>query len=515
MSSPATPNVRVVPRAVRSLVVAFAALFIAASFVAITEDVAMARPGGGSSFSGSRSRSSGSRSSSRSSGGSRAGSSSSSSRSSGSASSFGEWVIDLIVQMSIFGILVWVIVSKRGAAAAWSTGGVSMRRTSPRRELLALQRTDPNFSLVLFDDFLVALYTEVRMAHGKGQLARYLPYLSPAAASGLGHPQGEVTNVIVGVASIEEVRGQDLSSSHVWVKVSYETNYSVRGPQGEYGVYSHEEWTLARRRDARSRTPDKAWMIGCPSCGAPLDVVVSGTCGHCRSNVVGGSFDWAAQSIVVRSLERRGPMLTSDVAEQGTNLPTVIDPLAQQRFTALQAADPGTSWPSLSARIGLTFNEFQIAWASRDLARMRPLMSDALFSTQRFWIEEYKRQGLRNITENAQIAHLELANVTQDAFYDAVTVRLYASSLDYTVSDATNQIVSGNRSQPRRYTEYWTMIRGRGAKGPPRMEKVCPHCGGPLNVSMVGNCTYCNVKVTSGKFDWVLSRIEQDEVYRG
>jgi ferredoxin len=32
---------------------------------------------------------------------------------------------------------------------------------------------------------------------------------------------------------------------------------------------------------------------------------------------------------------------------------------------------------------------------------------------------------------------------------------------------------------------------------------------------MAGNCAYCHVKVTAGEFDWVLSRIEQDESYSG
>jgi len=32
---------------------------------------------------------------------------------------------------------------------------------------------------------------------------------------------------------------------------------------------------------------------------------------------------------------------------------------------------------------------------------------------------------------------------------------------------------------------------------------------------MAGNCEYCGTLVTSGAFDWVLSRIEQDDVYAG
>jgi len=32
---------------------------------------------------------------------------------------------------------------------------------------------------------------------------------------------------------------------------------------------------------------------------------------------------------------------------------------------------------------------------------------------------------------------------------------------------------------------------------------------------MAGVCEYCHGKITSGEFDWVLSRIEQDEAYKG
>jgi hypothetical protein len=32
---------------------------------------------------------------------------------------------------------------------------------------------------------------------------------------------------------------------------------------------------------------------------------------------------------------------------------------------------------------------------------------------------------------------------------------------------------------------------------------------------MSGECAHCGTHVTSGEFDWVLSKIEQDEAYRG
>jgi hypothetical protein len=32
---------------------------------------------------------------------------------------------------------------------------------------------------------------------------------------------------------------------------------------------------------------------------------------------------------------------------------------------------------------------------------------------------------------------------------------------------------------------------------------------------MAGACEHCGAHVTAGEFDWVLSKIEQDDTYRG
>ena len=59
-------------------------------------------------------------------------------------------------------------------------------------------------------------------------------------------------------------------------------------------------------------------------------------------------------------------------------------------------------------------------------------------------------------------------------------------------------------------------IRRRGVQENEKPAANCPNCGAPLdNVNMAGNCQYCGGKITRGDFDWVLSRIEQDESYAG
>jgi hypothetical protein len=76
-------------------------------------------------------------------------------------------------------------------------------------------------------------------------------------------------------------------------------------------------------------------------------------------------------------------------------------------------------------------------------------------------------------------------------------------------------VVSGNPKVDRFYSEYWTLIRGAGVRGAPRTDKSCPNCGAPLDVNMAGECEHCGAKVTRGEFDWVLSKIEQDDSYTG
>ncbi|HHZ05450.1 MAG TPA: hypothetical protein GX401_01475 [Clostridiales bacterium] len=40
------------------------------------------------------------------------------------------------------------------------------------------------------------------------------------------------------------------------------------------------------------------------------------------------------------------------------------------------------------------------------------------------------------------------------------------------------------------------------------MERECPHCGAPLQITSSGKCEYCGSIVTTGEFDWVLSDLD-------
>jgi len=83
------------------------------------------------------------------------------------------------------------------------------------------------------------------------------------------------------------------------------------------------------------------------------------------------------------------------------------------------------------------------------------------------------------------------------------------------VKGETGAVVAGSKHRERAYSEYWTMIRSAGRKGATKTEPACSNCGAPLKITMAGACEHCGAHLTSGEFDWVLSKIEQDDTYRG
>ena len=407
----------------------------------------------------------------------------------------------------------WSTTTATAQAAVAQVPRVTRAATVPRSRLDQIRQLDPQFSVILFEDFVYFLYTAVLRARASG-FGPIAAYVAPDVAQALRDPNlVEVRGIVIGAVKIVGFSG--VGQSTITVELELETNYAEAYPGGdEQRFYVVDRIRLQRSSQARSRPPARARTLDCPNCGAPLESVRGTQCTYCKQEVGYGRFDWNVSAFRTQSKELRGPLLTSNVEEVGTDFPTIVDPGAMVRFQALLQRDPAVTWDALSTRLTHVFGELQGAWSSRDPARIRPYVSDNLFQSLCYWLDLYRQQRCRNVNESTRIVRLELANVLTDATYDAVTLRVFATGLDYTISD-DGRLLSGSRTRLRTYSEYWTLIRATARKGSSRDDTTCPNCGAPLQVGMAGNCEHCQVKVTTGDFDWVLSRIEQDEVYTG
>ena len=127
---------------------------------------------------------------------------------------------------------------------------------------------------------------------------------------------------------------------------------------------------------ARSRTPDRVRLLGCPGCGAPQEALL-GTCRHCGRTVNDGSFDWlvhgSAWSSASSPAHARVPRRREgdEPADRGGSPSERGHRGAARRIPRSTSPSSSSAWPRL--------RPVPVAWSNRNLAQMRPFLSDALF----------------------------------------------------------------------------------------------------------------------------------------
>ncbi len=451
-----------------------------------------ARPGGGSYGGG--------------------GSSYSSSGSGGSSAAVDMALLFILGPILIFAPVVRAALEKK--APPWE-----IKPTSQRPKLHDIAKRDPNFSQVLLEDFLFELYSRVHAGRSDAEtLARLSPYLTPNTRVALSRRGGRATKsvegVVVGGMSIDHyiVKG---STDHIYV--DYEANYTETierdGPDKRVGFYVRERWAFTRATEAQSPSPAKTLAFNCPSCGAPVANDEEDKCTHCGETNWGGRYAWRCSSILLVEEKSRAPTLSEYVPEEDG--PALNPPAGTQaKFENLLKKHHGGSAKVFNARVEAAYHGLNDAWSSLQWDDARAFLTDRLWLSWRYWIRAYSDQDLRNQMLEAKLERVEIARVDSDPFFDVVVVRIYASAIDITVHAITDSLVAGYRNRRRSYSEYWTLIRPTGRDGS-QADGACPNCGAMLSVEMVGRCDACRVKVQrGGEFDWVLSKVEQDEAYR-
>ncbi len=532
----------------------WALLSLALIFVSIPP--AQARMGGGHSYSGgSSSHSSSSSRSSRSSGGGGGSfhwsvpSSGSSSHGGGiyvpsgsGAGTGGEGSFTVLVEIIILILVIYVLYRllagspTYGRARTFQSDGLQdwkrldAAKPSPpggaAPQLASLQARDENFSKVLFLDFASLLYHKFYTFRGTGQFKLLAPYLSKAiieqTAGNALYAQQRIHGIVIGQARIvsASVAGQTDS-----IAVEFESNMTLRYPTGEEARFAcQEQWTFSRQTGLLSSPPEQMRNLSCPACGAPADFTDAGECPYCHSFIQAGEKQW--QVLRMRLLSRE-PFQTESpggyVEEAGTELPTLKQanlPTQQRQFLQNHALeDWGKFFGDFGERVVKPyFLATYAAWSQGDWRKARPLVSDRLYESNNFWMEEYARQGWQNRLENIQIQNIIPARIDLDKFYESLTVRIFASCLDYTTDKQGNKVIGGSAKKPRRFSEYWTFIRTAGADNVSAGYdlKTCPSCGAPADkIGQAGTCGYCGSKLSEGRFSWVLAIITQDDAYQG
>jgi len=489
---------------------------------ALNAPSAFARAGGGNSYS------SGSRGGSSSGGGSFSSGGSSGSDGSG-------LLLWLVLEHPAVGIplviiVVGVTLYQKSQQAGYSGRSVSRSDREPYQEhyrerpaavplqLDALVTSDPGFSLPLFMDMARLVYT--RSQEQSRDLEPLSAFLAPGARTAVERANGGEAVSAVCIGSSQPVRFVAMGDWHRLV-VRFESNLCRANKAGKVLQYARtEEWEFGRRAGATSLGPERMQELRCPSCGNASEPRTNGTCTRCDAVINDGRLQWLVREVSVQSSEvlaRLGLTLGGGV-EAGTERPSRPDPDLGLNLRKLTATQPDFSVTGFRDRAIATFLAIQEAWSSGRKEDLRPLESDFLYQQHRFWLDRYAAESVRNRAADVRVRQVDFVKVTIDGYVVAVTVRMFASMLDWT-EDKAGRVVGGSKDTARVFSEYWTFVRSVQAKphdavaGAPQS---CPSCGAGLDrVSESGVCGYCEAKITSGTFDWVLNDIQQDEAWRG
>lgn len=260
-------------------------------------------------------------------------------------------------------------------------------------------------------------------------------------------------------------------------------------------------FTFSRAFDAKTRADGGVTSSKCPSCGAPLALDGGTLCTHCRADVASGVGDWVVSKM-------------SDAPYVETDAYALLDahPVpAADGFRAILAQDAAFSEARFLARARSAFGALEKAWTTRDLEGARPYASPGLYLAWRTQLEQLTDEGRVNVLEGLEIDIVDPLHVIHGKTFDDVVVRFTAHCADYEIDATTKRIVFGD-THVRPFREIWTFQRAIGTQSVERglVEMHCPNCGAPLEMTQIGECRYCRAAVTSGKFDWVVSRIEQE-----
>ena len=105
------------------------------------------------------------------------------------------------------------------------------------------------------------------------------------------------------------------------------------------------------------------------------------------------------------------------------------------------------------------FLKIQSSWNTRDLNPVQNLLAPEIRETLDSDISELKRVRQINKLENIAVRGSDLTESWHENGKEYATLNFRAQLLDYTIDEVSQNVVSGDRSQPVKFEEEWTFVR--------------------------------------------------------
>ncbi|WP_026835428.1 TIM44-like domain-containing protein [Eubacterium xylanophilum] len=204
------------------------------------------------------------------------------------------------------------------------------------------------------------------------------------------------------------------------------------------------------------------------------------------------------------------PKKTKDASE---NVQTNAPPVSRQLrpMTEYTGFDPEFDEAEFRERWSNLYIQMQDCWRDKDIEPVKPYFTDAFFNQCDRQVQSMKQQGVTNYVERIAVLEVAPLGFYQTSDMDHIVVRVNTRIVDYTLDDATGNLVSGDRSAEKFMVYEWDVCRKTGittsqSEGVKSLN--CPHCGAAININQTAKCPYCDSIVTIDNEDWALDSIK-------
>jgi hypothetical protein len=143
---------------------------------------------------------------------------------------------------------------------------------------------------------------------------------------------------------------------------------------------------------------------------------------------------------------------------------------------------------------------------------VRSYLADPLFAELSRTVANARTQHHHNLIENLNVRAIHVVEAAANERGQSLVVHF---DIVYRAKsfDEAKQVLA-DEGNDARHAERWTFVRAAAARTPTVGNVTasrCPACGAPVALTQLGECRYCKAAIISGKFDWVVSRIEQED----
>lgn len=138
------------------------------------------------------------------------------------------------------------------------------------------------------------------------------------------------------------------------------------------------------------------------------------------------------------------------------------DPVTDELGT-IRRYDPGFDPENFKEFAQDVFFKVQAAWTRRDISVMKQYLGDQLLREYEQHFADLKSKGHENRLENIAVRRVDIVDMGEMDSEPFVIVEFRANLLDYTVDEASGQVLEGSNSEPVKFQERWAFSMSGGS----------------------------------------------------